>query len=140
MIDFKESFNIGMAAATQAEENHAEVQRIFDALNRDLGEITNGLVQFDICEFEEETGPLSIKLFDRTYDAVAVRNPKAGSSWLELAKWEQDSSGYPCKIHLPQGIKYCEDQDAVSSALSSLIAEVDVAKKIRRLMAMSGDK
>lgn len=136
MTDFTKSFNAGMQAATQAESNRAEVDDVFKELNEQIGSLTDGKVQFSIRTFDEKINPLTNIFTDRKqYTAIAAHNPKAATEWVELALWEQDVYGYPCKVHLGRETKYCEDKEAVSNAIRALISEVGVAKKIRNLMA-----
>tara|TARA_R100000655_G_scaffold79128_1_gene118540 strand:+ start:3909 stop:4343 length:435 start_codon:yes stop_codon:yes gene_type:complete len=137
MFDFKESFNAGMSVAEKAEENHHEINQVFDELNKQLDEISEGKIEIDIREFSIPDNPLNVFGKRETYLSICARNPKSEmNSWKQLARWEQDSFGYPCKIKIDQATRFCGDQEALSDALSEMLSNVDVAKTLRALITI----
>jgi len=148
MVDFITAFNTGLDAAQIAEKNKREINSVFDELNQQLAEVTDGRVNIQIRNRLKEAPPENMAermapLFLRKsieYRAICAINPLSPQSpppVKEIATWSQDRTGYPCKISF--GIKehYCEDKVALENALALMLQDPIVGENLAKLMAMS---
>jgi len=138
MTNYKDSFQLGISAAEQAEANKKEISEVFKELNKQIAEITDGKISIERIEFYEPMSAFKIPLFDKrtTYWTIAAKNVKAASENKELAKWNLDRAGYPCKITLGKYEIYCEDKVALETALSNLLKDPIVGGILYKLMQL----
>ncbi|WP_444936027.1 hypothetical protein ACJJIW_18600 [Microbulbifer sp. JMSA004] len=137
MIDFTKSFNKGIQSAEIADSNKLEIGSVFEELNRQLESVSHGKIRISREKFYEPTHPLKVALFEpkKYYLAIAAENPKAESSVTkELAKWQMDRAGYPCKITLGSDEIYCEDKGALEYGLSEVLQDPVVGDILHKLM------
>jgi len=137
MVDFSESFDIGISAAEDAEARRQEIADVFYDLNEQLVTPTEGKILIERVEFYEPRKSFKVSLFEvrPSYWAIAAKNPLAElSNNVELAKWKQDRAGYPCKITFGDEAIYCEDKEALERGLSVLLRDPVVGEALRNLM------
>src|SRR5688572_6729312 len=106
MASFIDAFRDGMSAAKSVRENFKEVQRVLLHLKDEVFVETGGRVSVRICRLVcknslnwttlEDTNKLKEK--ELHYYAICADNPQVQDSLVELARWEQDDAGYPCRI------------------------------------------
>lgn len=136
MSNFKKSFGIGIQSAVEADKNRAEIDEVFSRLNEDLYELTNGKVELERRQFTEATNPLNINalLNQEKYWAIAAHNPKTEDKPVEIAKWNQDRSGYPCRIRFGNKKFICEDSEGLVEALEELLEDPYTGEICNNLM------
>jgi hypothetical protein len=135
MIDFVESFKIGIDNAEQANENSKEIADVFDKLNSQLGNATHKKLNIKRQEL-----PMPGNLFSSlnspplTYFAIVAENPKSAiSQTRELAKWHEARTGYPCKITFGNNELHCEDKTALEYGLSELLRDPVIGGILHKL-------
>ncbi|VVE00253.1 hypothetical protein PCO31110_02107 [Pandoraea communis] len=136
MVDFTKHLNIGLDAAKTAEDNRAEIDAVFDELNKQLLAATEGKVQIQRKEFRD--GWQFTKNFQPvTYFALAVCSTIPTVNPTEIAKWNMARSGYPCEIELAgNGKWYCEDRKGLETAFGTLLQDPLVGETIQKYMRM----
>lgn len=143
MVDFSESFSIGISAAERAETNREEISGVFKDLNNQLSRSTNGRIVIKRVEFYENPNLLTMDWFKtglKKYWAIAATNPYADSKNEELAKWDEDRGGYPCKIRFGEYDLHCEDKEALEERLSALLRDPIVGETLHKLMQLPDKK
>jgi hypothetical protein len=139
MIDFKESFNTGIQSAKKGEESRREIQGVFDDLNDQLTELTNGKVKISRVQFYQPHNPLKMSFLEprKSYWAIAAENPKSEQgSTEELAKWSMDRAGYPCEITLGNDYLSCEDKESLENGLSEVLQDPLVGEILSKLLRL----
>lgn len=140
MTDFRIAFEMGQKAALEAERARSEIDAVFSEVSRQLAEVTEGKLELAKLEFvKQDPNPFVIKIFgpQETYWTVSARNPKAeGSSWKELAIWEQARTGYPCKVIWAGDDHTCHDREALEATLSALLSDPVVGEKLHGLVRL----
>lgn len=143
MTDYTKAFREGLAAAIVAERARKEINSVFLELNSQLSEATEGKIAIDRKEYEvREAGLFSLWSFSspkqkETYWAIAAYNPSASSqNTKQLAKWEQDHAGYPCKIISGKKETICEDKEALESSLADLLQDPLTGEKLQILIQL----
>ncbi|MCI5164607.1 MAG: hypothetical protein D3903_00615 [Candidatus Electrothrix sp. GM3_4] len=140
MTDFKESFRQGMQAAKTVDEDKKEIQTVFDELNRQLYEQSEGELCIERKDFfmkgvlQNVVDVLNAKRIKK-YSAIAASNPKIPEAdAIELARWKTDRNGYPCQIDLDGEQMYCEDKIALENTLNELLRDPEVGAKLYKVM------
>jgi hypothetical protein len=139
MVNFTESFNTGIKSAQKADENRIEIRSVFDELNNQLNEPTDGRIKISRVKFYESTNPFKVSFLvpKKFYWAIAAENPKAEQeSTKELAKWDMNRAGYPCKITLGNDDLYCEDKESLEYGLSQILQDSVVGETLSKLMKL----
>lgn len=140
MVDFKKSFNAGIDSAKFAEANRNEIQSVFDEINKQLEEVTEGTIFIDRKRYYVNNtiqDLASIANFKprETYHAVVAVNPKVPNSpEKELANWKMSKDGYPCRIYIDNNHIACEDKKALEAAMQELLSDTSVGEKLYLLM------
>jgi len=139
MTDFKIAFRQGLNEAGKAIKARIEIKRVFEELNKQIGEISDNKVQIELQKFKEDVNVLDLIKFPfpqvPTYTAIAAFNPRVKNSPMKpLARWQQESKGYPCKISWDGNTKYCEDRNALEHALSELLKDPLIGEDLDSLM------
>lgn len=134
MVDFRESFSIGINAAERAEANRKEISMVFKDLNNQLKDATNGKILIRIATMKDHNAQYGIFLTAPTYTAIVAENPCDSSKIEELAKLRQGKVGYPCKITFGNDEIHCEDRAALEEGLSRLLQDPIVGEKLYKLM------
>ncbi|WP_025598188.1 hypothetical protein [Burkholderia sp. WSM2230] len=137
MVDFIKSLHVGLDAAKTAEQNRAEIDAIFEELNRQLSQATDGKVRLKRAEFNQ--GLQFTATFQRvTYWALAVFSTIEGIQPTEIAKWHMDRSGYPCTIDTESSSKWhCQDKEGLERALGLLLQDPLVGEIIQKYIRMT---
>lgn len=148
MAKYIDSLHKGLTAAKNAEYNRKEVDSVFEELNQLLTGATDGKVAIKRIQFTEPvdlsraaSGSLSAFFARGKYWALAaVFLPSGTIEYTELAKWEQDSSGYPCRLSFGATRFTCEDRAALEEVLETLLADSAVGEILHKYMNMSWPK
>ncbi|MEC4599256.1 hypothetical protein [Burkholderia vietnamiensis] len=132
MADFIKSLHVGLGAAKTAEENRAEIDAVFQELNRQLAEATEGKVQIRRAEFRKGL-TFTADFRPVMYWALIVESPYEGVKPTEIASWNMERSGYPCEIEIDSSSKwYCEDRNGLEAALGLLLQDPMVGETIQK--------
>jgi hypothetical protein len=140
MVDFKKSFAAGIDSAKIAEANRAEIQSVFDEVNKQLEEVTDGTVFIDRRQYYvnntiQDLAAIANFKPREVYHAVVASNPKVPeSSEKELANWKMSQDGYPCRIYIGSNHIVCEDKKALEGAVQELLSDTAVGEKLYQLM------
>lgn len=145
MNKFSASFQKGQEAAEKARLFRAEIDSVFEDLNSQLSEASQGKLRIQRKRMEHLRSSFVIALkFDRSpdeYMAIVAFNPLAADkSHRELANWEQTHSGYPCKVSWSGVDHTCHDRQSLESTLSDLLEDSLVGETLRSLMARDSAK
>jgi len=141
MAKYIDSLNKGLSAAKDAERNREEIAAIFRELNEQLAIATDGKVAIERIEFREPSvlpGLGLASIFDRKkYWALAVVFlPSKTVAPAEIARWEQDNSGYPCRVMFGVDKYYCDDKAGLEGVLETLLADAAVGEVLHKYMTM----
>jgi hypothetical protein len=143
MVNFVEAYKTGLDFAELADKRKQEVDAVFKNLNEQLSEVTEGKLYISIKNslapdslLASPTNMLKTLLTRQVYDAIVAENPFVKSSTIELARWEQDRSGYPCKISIISSGEtiYCEDKSGLEEGLAQLLCDPAVGKILHNLV------
>jgi len=140
MVDFKKSFAAGIDSAKIAEVNRAEVQSVFNEVNKQLEEVTAGTIFIErkvyyVNNTIQDLAAIANFTPREVYHAIVASNPKVpGSSEKELANWKMAKDGYPCRIYLGSDHIVCEDKIALEGAIQELLSDTAVGEKLYQLM------
>jgi hypothetical protein len=144
MASFLDAFRDGISAAKTVRENFKEVQRVLLHLKDEVFVETGGRVSVRICRLVCKDS-LNWSTLDDTkklkegqlhYYAICADNPNARDSLVELARWEQDDTGFPCRITCGGRVFHCADREKLENALREMLRLTENGLKIARLMAM----
>ena len=136
MVNFVEAYKAGLNSAELAEKRKSEINSVFNDLNKQLAEETNGKIVISRKEFVDYKDFKSYALSSlepKYYSAIAAENPFVKNSRKELAKWSQDRAGYPCKIILDSKTIYCEDKQGLENAIAELLRDPVVGEILYKL-------
>lgn len=143
MSKYIDSFNKGINAAKDAERNRAEIDSVFAELNEQLAIATNNKaairrMQFDapIDYLKAATALSAVFKREKYWTLAAVFLPSRSVESTEIAKWDQDNSGYPCRVTFGSNRYTCEDKAGLESVLETLLADALVGEVLHRYMKM----
>lgn len=137
MVDFKKYLKDGFKSAQIAATNRADIENVFMELNRQIGEETGGRLSIQIQErhrFPELAKSFleQVDDFKKNYVLSAII---PGMEHVDIAKWHQASSGYPCRIVFDDMSLSCEDRKSLEKGLSKMLSNSIVGSKISTLLA-----
>lgn len=137
MVDFKKSLKDGFKSAQIAVTNRADIENVFMELNRQIGEETGGRLSILIQERHNIFG-LTKNFFEQVGDfkkEYVLSAVIPGMERVDIAKWHQASSGYPCRIAFDDMSLSCEDRKSLEKGLSTMLSNSIVGSKISTLLA-----
>lgn len=140
MIDFKASFALGIEAAKVAEKNKIEIQSVFDEVNKQLSEVTGGVIYLDRKKYyvnnilQDMAAIANVRPREIYWAIVAINQKYTEASEKELAKWDMDKNGYPARIFIDNYQVACEDKKALEKALQRLLCDATVGEKLYTLI------
>jgi hypothetical protein len=138
MVDYAKALNEGFEAAQRTERARKEIDEVFDDLNNQIINASDGKLRIERMRKEKVQGILPRSFIYSNpieyYWVISAYNPKIGESkQYDLAKWIQDRNGYPCKVTWNQQEHICEDRQALSSCLAELLSDPIVGEKLYTL-------
>jgi len=141
MTDFINAFKGGLGAAEAADRARRDIDEVFSDLDSQIREGSDGKLSIARVEFEIEKSSWNALLISfppkpkETYWAIAATNPTIKQSHeSELAKWQMDPLGYPCKLSWSQNEYICVDRAALESCLADLLRDPTVGEYLYVLM------
>lgn len=144
MTDYVEAAKQGLKAAELADRARKEIDEVFAELDQQIRKGMNGKISIYRRQNVKRKNPLSIAdatatfINDmRAYWAISVSNPRVLKGPVkDLAEWEQDPAGYPCKIGWGKKTYICEDREALERTLAELLQDPLVGEKLYALMRL----
>lgn len=146
MIDYKRSVLAGIEASEEADRNRTEIKGVLVELDTAVSEATDGVVGIRVQQFRESTpsrglfsGYLSTaqELANppepKWYQGIAVFRREGGSG-IEVATWEESTSGYPVSIGSESGMHDCHDKESLERQLDRLLQTPTAGAAIRKSM------
>lgn len=136
MIDFSKSFKKGIAAAAIADKSRQEINLVFEDLNEQLNQATDGKVAIRIRKPSILMSNLKQSILNQkgSDTIIAFKPQDPQNRYTELAKWSQNNAGYPCKIVYDINAIYCEDKEALEVALAKLLEDPAIGEKLYKIM------
>lgn len=140
MTDFIDAFKDGLDAAEVAGRARREIDDVFSNLDSQIRKGSDGKLSIARIEFVVvKSSWESILTFPpkpkETYWAIAATNPTIKKSHKsELARWQMDQRGYPCKLSWSQQEYACEDRAALENCLAELLRDSIVGERLYALM------
>ena len=135
MVDFVTSFRKGLNTAEEAIRNHNEINAVFDALEEQLNQATNGQLKLCRKEFFERKATLDFSQQKEKYWAIAAENRLLHDSPVaELARWEPSEAGYPANVNYAGSDHICHGKDELEAVLCSLLADTRIGDRLYRLL------
>lgn len=151
MADYISAFRQGLDAAEAAEIAKLEIDSVFDEIDKQLREASNGKIGIDRKEFyvkEESIPPFAAAFIATipyaltgkkrdTYWAIVAYNPSIPNSPVkELATWSLDRAGYPCKLTFEGINRSCSDRESLENSLAELLRDPNVGEKLSNLIKL----
>lgn len=139
MTDFRAAFNAGQDAAVRADLARKDIANVFLEVSNQLSEATEGKVKIIRKEFKKDLKWPAIDIFSspEKFWAIAAYNPNAeDKNPRQLALWEQDRAGYPCKITWSNIDHSCHDRESLEECIASLLQDPIVGEKLRGVMML----
>lgn len=138
MADYVKAIKKGLNAAAIADANRREIDSVFNELNRQLTEATDGKITAQIVAFSEsKPRPNLAHTPQWPYKAICVFNFSLGEVATQLARWHQDTHGYPCKISYGNKEIYCEDKASLENALADMLRAPSVGKVLSKIITLA---
>ena len=139
MVDFITAFEAGLNAAGIADKNKREINSVFEELNKQLAKATDGKVNIELRT------PSLLRLIyaeqSKKNQAIYAFNPLIKSADAkELARWNLDPNGYPCKISFSNKELYCGDKSALERTLADMLQDPTVGEALSKLIQLSEAK
>ncbi len=142
MSSYIDAFEKGQEASRKAVIAKKEIKEILEELKKQLLTATEGKLEIFIKPQRESIqGNSLIDMIQnrnfRDYLAIVARNPKSDSNNIkELAEWNQENTGYPCKIEWGKEEYTCHDRKSLESCLTLLLQDPGVAEKLHQLIIL----
>lgn len=136
MVKYAQAFQDGLAAAKEAGRAKREIEEVFKGLNKEIDKISKGKLYIARKRIDIRKR-LIPKLIPTRYWAIVASNPQIKNCpEKELAKWNQDKAGYPCKISWSNEDYQCLDREALEDALAELLRDPIVGETLSALMKL----
>ncbi|MCX7113073.1 MAG: hypothetical protein NTX45_23740 [Proteobacteria bacterium] len=135
MVNFVEAYKSGLNSAELAETNRNEINSVFSELNQQLKDVSDGRIFISRKSILDKgiSSILNMNMMNNYYLAITAENPFVTNSEKELARWDQDRSGFPCKIILGSETMYCRDKKGLENGLAVLLRDPIVGETLRKL-------
>lgn len=144
MTDFRAAFEAGQKAAEQADLARKEIWSVFSDVSKQVAEATDGKLEISLQKYEKQRLGQSFfikpeEFFSppKTFWGIAACNPKATEHKpVRIALWQQEPSGYPCKISWGNIDRLCHDRESLEQCLASLLGDAVVGKELGGLLML----
>lgn len=140
MTNFIDAFKDGLNAAEVADLARRDIDDVFSNLDKQIRKGSNGKLSIEKSEYEVPSISWT-KIFPippkpkETYWAIVAKNPTIEQSYeTELARWQMDRRGYPCKLIWTQQEQVCEDRTALENCLAELLRDPIIGERLYALM------
>jgi hypothetical protein len=149
MSIFVDAFQVGIDAGKQALRNTQEIDLVFNELEREISENSQGKLHVSreemsrkrrvwqrVSTLDSALGPYAPKpYYDETvsYDAIVVGN---GNRKVAIAEYEISETGYPIVIKWADREASCWDREALTETLQELLADAATGKTIFQLLSV----
>lgn len=147
MADYISSFKEGLAAAEAAKLAKKEIDEVFVEFDKEIKKVSEGkvsIIRKKLKKYEKETTTIqeSVRFMVEprptiNYWAIVAYNPTIPESPVkELAEWNQDRLGFPCRIGWGNIKHTCEDRQALENTLAELLRDPVVGELLYALMRL----
>lgn len=139
-INFENSFKKGLEAAAAASKVNLEIDSVFEDLNDQIRSASGGKIGIELQRKKDSMAVLTsfmTKGFQeatKTKTYIVAVNEAAGAKEEDLANFERASTGYPCHLSYEDQEIYCNDKVALEKHLSTMLSNVNIGKKLARLL------
>lgn len=143
MSQFKKFIEAGKNSADQVSNNFKNINYIFEELNKELAEETEGKISLKKVIFNPDSGLAYFAkiMTPPTKPSVSLKSTEMGTldvcylneSHASLAKWEQHPDGYPFTIEFLGERTDCWDVDSLVRALARIISSGQFWLKVKEL-------
>ncbi|QXH77457.1 hypothetical protein [Pseudomonas salmasensis] len=151
MADFKNSFDLGLKAAEAAAAKLAEIDSVFEEMNRQISEASEGKIAIsrESRYSNSINALLGAGIFSNNKKSekpelttyIVAKNPLSESSTkADIGEIETNKKGYPCEIRFGSDKFLCEDKVALEKVLSIMLSDPDVGKELARLINLPSKK
>jgi hypothetical protein len=146
MPNFVKALEEGFEAARKADAARNEIDEVFRDLNTQVLKVTNNQVSIERKELPESSFDRIRRLADPDKPtnklwAIVAFNPTVGKTKeFQLADWEMDRAGYPCKVTWNRREHVCEDKEALINCLSELLKDPVIGQNIYTLTKLEPTK
>jgi hypothetical protein len=140
MPDFGAALALGFEANTKAQQAHHEIQAVLDELERQINDVTGGLVKLEHVNQPREVaahGPRPVGVLGFVPPLEDHRVLRARSRGLPprvLCDFEPSRAGYPVTVAFGDEQRECFDRQSLEQALLDMLQDPIVAGDIRALM------
>jgi hypothetical protein len=145
MANFKNSFDQGLKAAANTAEKIAEINSVFEELNTQISEASDGKIEISRETRIDRTIEtlLGIGIFankkqiekSTTTTYIVATNPLSTKTRkVDIGQIEVSKNGYPCEVKFGSDRFHCDDKQGLERALSILLADPDVGKELTKLI------
>lgn len=145
MANFKNSFDLGLKAAADTAEKLAEIDSIFEEMNTQVTEASEGKIEISRETRIDKTietilgmGIFSTKKLNEvstTTTYIIARNPLSTKKRkADIGQIKFNKNGYPCEIKFGSDKFHCDDKQGLERALSLMLADPDVGKELAMLI------
>lgn len=129
MTDYIKAFRDGIKAAEAAELAKRQIDDTFAELNLQISKGSGGNIVIDRNNIKDKLDIFNFPPIPKYHWAIVANNPNIPDSPLkELARWSQDSSGFPCKIEWANFEHTCEDKESLEDSLAELLRDPTVGE------------
>jgi hypothetical protein len=146
MNDFVKAFQLGQTAAEKAQADRTSIARILNKLQTEVLEATNQTIEITLAE---QTAMKDLLSHATTINALleevpgkkrgrvlflCARNIKVENSKLtQLAKWEEDPAGFPCRLMFGKNDLISYDGQQLEQALIKFLADPVVGEELAKI-------
>jgi hypothetical protein len=150
MPDYSKALQDGFDRARKADAARKEIDAVFEDLKNQILTATDNKVSIERRRMTIPTpeistvsapGFFSLPAPPVRYWAIVAFNPNLPKEKLfELAGWEMDKAGYPCKVTWSKQEHICEDKNALTACLFELLSDPTIAEMLYTLTKLEQTK
>ncbi|AHD17268.1 hypothetical protein C163_16450 [Pseudomonas sp. FGI182] len=152
-MNFKESFGKGLDAAAKAQELTNEIDSIFEELDQQIQEASDGKISiFRKSTYESLDSTASVGLGTigaataaatlaasgllnrKKVTGIFANRPGSKKDSIQLGTFKIHKKGYPCEIQFGDDRLICEDKKSLEKALNYLLSDVEIGKSLAKIM------
>jgi hypothetical protein len=140
MVNFTDAVKQGIAAAIAEDNERLEIQSVINELADTVNEISDGSATVRVEERAIKTSnefmhSVMFMLSRNRYKALLVVPQNSASQKHEIARWSQETAGYPVKIGVANEELICPDKMALKEVLAQLATSSIIGRAINLIKA-----
>lgn len=146
MADYEKSLKLGIDGAKAAQLARQEIKSALEELDNDMKSITKGKISILLRRQEEYVslrGTTALEQMGaairgrevRKYQALVAINPSVTDSpKKELAEWQQNRAGFPCKLIWQGSEIVAYDRESIEQAFAKMLEDPITGEKLQELI------